>query len=164
VSRIDFAMIDIDDARFPEDLTVVRTLFREYADGLGVDLAFQDFEGEFASLPGKYARPEGRLLIAWRGDEALGCIGLRPLDAGTCEMKRLYVRPAARGAQLGRRLVERICSEAREAGYARIWLDTLPTMGAAQGLYAAMGFVEIEPYVFNPVEGTRFLGLEFART
>src|SRR5688572_10196267 len=130
------AMIDIRDARFPEDLTVVRGLFREYADGLGVDLAFQDFEAEVAGLPGKYARPSGRLLIAWRGGEALGCIGLRPLEGDACEMKRLYVRPTARGEQLARRLAERLCDEAREVGYARICLDTLPTMGAAQGLYA----------------------------
>jgi ribosomal protein S18 acetylase RimI-like enzyme len=150
-------MTDIRPAAFPRDLDVVRALFREYADGLGVDLAFQGFEEEFASLPGKYAPPKGRLLLAWHGETAVGCIALRPLDATACEMKRLYVRPAARGEQLGRALAERICAEARAAGYARICLDTLPTMAAAQALYRSLGFVPVEPYVFNPIAGTRFL-------
>ncbi len=144
----------------PRDLEVVRALFEEYAGSLGVDLAFQGFEDELADLPGKYRPPAGRLLLAWKGPRAVGCIALRPLGAGTCEMKRLYVRPEARGEQLGRRLVERICREAREAGYARICLDTLPMMAAAQALYESLGFVPTEPYVFNPVPGTKFLALD----
>ncbi len=152
--------IAIRPADVPRDLDVVRALFREYADGLGVDLAFQGFDAEVAGLPGKYAPPAGRLLLAWRGDEPLGCIALRPLRGRDCEMKRLYVRPAARGASLGRRLAERICAEARAAGYARICLDTLPSMAAAQALYRALGFVEIAPYVFNPVAGTKFMALD----
>jgi len=151
--------IDIRPAEFPRDLPFVRALFREYAEGLGVDLGFQSFEEEVAALPGKYAPPSGRLLIAWRGAEALGSVALRAIDAGSCEMKRLFVRPAARGEQLGRRLAERICAEAREAGYARICLDTLPMMGSAQMLYASLGFEAIEPYVFNPIVGTKFLAL-----
>src|SRR5512139_825148 len=94
-------MIEIRPAESPRDLPVIRELFREYADGLGIDLGFQDFETELATLPGRYAPPRGRLLLAWRGAEALGCVALRPLDDGACEMKRLYVRPAARGHQLG---------------------------------------------------------------
>jgi len=152
--------IDIRPAIMPQDLAVVTELLREYANSLGVNLHFQDFESEVASLPGKYQPPTGRLLIAWSEGEALGCIALRARDAQTCEMKRLYVRPAARGRELGRQLAERICQEAREAGYRRICLDTLPAMASAQALYRSLGFVPIEPYVFNPIEGSQFLGLE----
>lgn len=153
-------MIDILPAAAPADLPVVRALFREYAAGLGIDLCFQDFETELATLPGKYAPPEGRLLLAWNGAEAVGCVALRPIADGACEMKRLYVRTTVRGQQLGRRLAERICREARDAGYRRICLDTLPTMSAAIGLYSAMGFTRIAPYVFNPIEGAIFLARE----
>ncbi len=144
-------------ADLPRDVDVVRALFVEYAASLDVDLAFQDFASELASLPGKYAPPAGRVMLAWRGDEAVGCVAMRPLGDGDCEMKRLFVRPSTRGTGLGRRLAERICDEARAAGYARILLDTLPTMGDAQRLYATLGFVPIAPYVFNPVPGTKFL-------
>jgi ribosomal protein S18 acetylase RimI-like enzyme len=153
-------MIEIHPADLPREADDVRTLLREYADGLGVDLCFQDFESELAALPGKYAPPRGRLLLARRGDELLGCVALRPLDERDCEMKRLYVRPQARGERLGRRLAERLIAEARAAGYARICLDTLPAMASAQSLYAALGFEPIAPYVFNPVPGTKFLALE----
>jgi ribosomal protein S18 acetylase RimI-like enzyme len=153
-------MIEIRPATTPDELHLIRSLFREYAASLDVDLCFQGFEEELAGLPGKYAPPAGRLLLAWRGDEVLGCGALRPLGDGACEMKRLYVRPAARGLQLGRRLAERICSEARLAGYSRICLDTLPSMTAAQAIYLALGFRPIEPYVLNPVPGARYLALE----
>jgi ribosomal protein S18 acetylase RimI-like enzyme len=153
-------MIDIRPADLPRDLTEVRSLFREYAHGLGIDLDFQDFEAEMAALPGKYAAPWGRLLLAWSGTEAVGCVALRPLDESTCEMKRLYVRPQARGQQLGRRLAQRLYEEAREAGYSRICLDTLPTMVSAQKLYQSLGFAPIDPYVFNPIPGTKFLALD----
>ena len=152
--------IEIRPAEFPRDLEVVRGLFREYVERLGVDLYFQEFEKEVSSLPGKYAPTSGRLLLAWRGTEPVGCVALRKLDPTTCELKRLYVRPDARGEHLGRRLAERICREAREAGYARICLDTLPTMTSAQALYRSLGFAPIEPYIFNPVPGTKFLGLD----
>lgn len=152
-------MIDIRPAAFPDDSDDVYRLFREYADSLGVDLGFQNFDDEVTSLPGKYAPPAGRLLLARQGNDVLGCVALRPLDGTSCEMKRLYVRPQARGMQLGKKLTERLCQEAREAGYTRMCLDTLPSMEAAQGLYRSMGFEPIEPYVFNPIDGTKFLAL-----
>jgi GNAT superfamily N-acetyltransferase len=150
-------MIEIRPARVPDDLAVVRRLFREYADGLGIDLCFQGFEDELAGLPGKYAPPAGRLLLACDGADAVGCVALRAVDDATCEMKRLYVRPGVRGARLGRKLAERIVDEARTAGYARICLDTLPSMTAAVTLYTSLGFAPTGPYVFNPIEGAIFL-------
>jgi ribosomal protein S18 acetylase RimI-like enzyme len=155
-------MTEIRPAQFPLELDAVRGIFREYAESLGVDLAFQGFEAEMAALPGKYAPPGGRLLLAWRGPELLACVAMRPLEGGDCEMKRLYVRPQARGEKLGRLLAERICSEAQQAGYARICLDTLPTMASAQGLYKSLGFKAIAPYVFNPIEGTQYLALDLS--
>lgn len=153
-------MTEIRPATLPQDLPEVRRLFRDYADGLGIDLSFQDFETELRELPGRYAPPRGRLLLAWGGTQPLGCVALRPLSGNDCEMKRLYVRAQARGERLGRRLAERICREAREAGYARICLDTLPTMQSAQALYRALGFRPIEPYGYNPVPGALFLALD----
>lgn len=147
-------------AVFPDDGDTVRALFREYADGLGVDLCFQGFEAELAGLPGRYAPPDGRLLLAWDvAGHAVGCVALRRIADDTCEMKRLYVSPAGRGARLGRRLAEAICDEARAAGYRRICLDTLPSMQAAQHLYRSMGFTPMASYVFNPVPGVVYLEL-----
>ncbi len=154
-------MTEFRPAEIPRDLDEVRSLFREYSGSLNIDLCFQGFEAELAGLPGKYAPPQGRLLLAWSGQEALGCVALRPLEGFACEMKRLYVRPQARGERLGRRLAERICAEARAAGYSRICLDTIPAMTAAINLYTSLGFKPIEPYVFNPVPGAIFLALEF---
>jgi ribosomal protein S18 acetylase RimI-like enzyme len=151
-------MLDIRPAQLPGDLPLVRTLFREYQQAIGIDLCFQDFDAELATLPGKYAPPQGRLLLAWDNAEAVGCVALRPLAEGACEMKRLYVRRGGRGRHLGRLLAERICAEARAAGYRRICLDTLPSMTAAVALYASLGFEPIAPYVFNPIEGAIFLG------
>ena len=153
------AIVDIRDAVIPDDIEIARTLFREYAASLSTDLCFQNFEAEVAGLPGKYAPPQGRLLLAWSGSKAVGCIAMRPLEGGDCEMKRLWVQPHMRGAKLGHRLVERICEDARAAGYARICLDTLPTMGEAIELYRRMGFQPTDAYVYNPVPGALYLAL-----
>jgi ribosomal protein S18 acetylase RimI-like enzyme len=135
----------------PQDVERVRILLREYAAGLGIDLSFQDFETELADPLSFYEV----VLLA-----ADGCVALRRLDDGTCEMKRLYVRSDARAGGLGRRLAEAIVAEARERGYRRMLLDTLPSMTAARGLYASLGFRETEAYRHNPVPGTTFLELD----
>ena len=155
-------MTDIRSAVFPEHLAVVQAIFREYADSLDIDLCFQNFEEELAGLPGKYAEPQGRVLLAWQDHQVVGCVAMRPLDATTCEMKRLFVRAAGRGQQLGKRLAEAICRSAKEAGYKRILLDTLPTMQAALRIYGALGFKEIAPYTFTPIEGAKYMALDFA--
>ncbi|EJL80859.1 putative acyltransferase [Herbaspirillum sp. CF444] len=151
-------MTEIRPAQFPADRDAVIDIFREYIGSVSVDLGFQDYETEFAALPGKYAPPDGRLLLAWRDDRAVACVALRKVDAQLCEMKRVYVRPEARGERLGRRLVERILQEARDAGYVRICLDVLPEFAAAQHIYTSFGFIETTPFTFNPVPGTKFLG------
>lgn len=132
------------------DAEAVRALLREYADELAVDLSFQGFDDELADPLGFY---EVVLL-----DDG-GCVALRRLDEATCEMKRLFVRPSARGGALGRRLAEAVIDEARTRGYERMLLDTLPTMAAARALYASLGFRETEPYRYNPIAGTSFLEL-----
>jgi ribosomal protein S18 acetylase RimI-like enzyme len=137
----------------PNDLDVVRELFTEYATSLGVDLSFQGFDQELATLASFYEL----ILVANEDGHAAGCVALRRLDETTCEMKRLYVRPGFRGRNLGRTLAERIIAAAPERGYARMRLDTLPTMNAAIPLYESLGFVEIAPYRFNPIEGTKFM-------
>jgi ribosomal protein S18 acetylase RimI-like enzyme len=147
--------VDIVAGHGVEHVPVVRALFEEYAAALGVDLGFQGFERELAELPGEYAPPGGRLLLAL-GPEPAGCVALRPYEAGVCEMKRLYVRPEHRGSGLGRLLAEAIVAAGRDAGYERMRLDTLPSMAAARALYRSIGFVEIEAYRFNPVHGTTY--------
>jgi ribosomal protein S18 acetylase RimI-like enzyme len=144
----------------PREIARVRELFREYADGLGLDLSFQGFARELRELPGDYAPPRGALLLALQRGRAMGCVGVREFSGSTAEMKRLYVRAAARGLGLGRVLAEGAVSAARRLGYERLRLDTLPGMEAAQGLYGALGFREIAPYRENPVPGARFLELD----
>jgi GNAT superfamily N-acetyltransferase len=141
------------------DVAAVARLFEAYAASLGVDLAYQDFAGELASLPGKYAAPDGALLLARDlGGQALGCVALRPMPfAGCCEMKRLFVAPQGRGLGLGRALAEAIVAAAAGIGYREMRLDTLPFMTEAIALYRALGFVPIEPYYDTPVAGTIFL-------
>lgn len=137
------------------DLDAVRDLFLEYAGSLNFNLCFQDFESELEGLPGGYAPPAGTLLLARAEGEVAGCVGVRPLDGGRCEMKRLYVRPQYRGTKLGRRLAEQAIAFARGAGYARIVLDTLPQMVAATRLYRDLGFTRCAPYYDNtPVNST----------
>lgn len=143
-----------------EELREVRQLFLEYSDATGVDLCFQNFAHELATLPGEYAPPRGRLFLLRVGDEVAGCIALRPITEETCEMKRLYVRPAFRGRRLGRKLTESLLAEAREIGYRRMRLDTLPSMQAAIALYRSLDFQAIEPYRFNPDPATLFLERE----
>ena len=142
-------------------MAAVREIFQEYAEGLGIDLRFQQFDAELAGLPGDYAEPRGALLLATVDGELAGCCALRPLDTAdypnTSEMKRLYVRKAFRGFGLGRLLTEAILDAARQAGYASVLLDTLNEMDTARNLYADLGFEEIPPYYHNPISGAHYL-------
>lgn len=144
----------------PEQIALSRTLFEDYAAWLGLDLSFQGFAAELAGLPGLYAPPRGRLLLALESSQASACVALRPLEDGICEMKRLFVRPACRGQGLGRRLAEQIIQEARVIGYARMRLDTLPSMQAAIRLYEALGFVRRAAYYETPLPDTIFMELQ----
>lgn len=147
--------------RTAADIADIAALFRAYGASLDVDLAYQDFAGELAALPGQYAPPRGALLIARSaGGAPLGCAALRPRGVrGKCEMKRLYVSPAGRGLGLGRALMDALIVEARRIGYDEMWLDTLPSMTAAQQLYRSAGFEIAEPYYDTPVAGTVFMRL-----
>lgn len=151
----------IDVATSAQDMAIAAQLFREYADSLGLDLAFQNFDDELAQLPGDYAAPRGALLLAYVDGALAGCCALRPLDnadiPNAAEMKRLYVRRAFRGFGLGRQLAENILDAARQAGYASVLLDTLDDMEAARNLYADLGFQSIEPYYHNPIPGAHYL-------
>ena len=148
----------------PASIEPARELLREYARSLTVDLCFQHFEEELASLPGEYAVPSGQLLLAYVDGALAGCGGLRALVgtdyANACEMKRLYVRPAFRRFGLGRVLAQALLDEARRAGYSSMLLDTLDEMESARGLYASLGFEEIPPYYFNPNRGAHYLKAE----
>ena len=154
-------MTDIRHASSLEDLKAARELFLEYAATLEVDLSFQGFDHEVASLPGAYAEPSGALLIAWDEGRPLGCVALRPQEPPRiAELKRLYFRPAARGRGIWKRMLNDIFDRARAAGYERIRLDTLPSMVEAQRIYRAMGFKEIGPYCLNPHAGAIYMELE----
>jgi ribosomal protein S18 acetylase RimI-like enzyme len=142
------------------ELEAVRELFRAYAGSLAFDLGFQDFEAEMVEFPGKYAPPTGVLLLARLEEMAAGAVGLRDLGDGICEMKRLYVRPEARGHAIGRRLAERLIDEACSRGYRAMRLDTVPGHhDHAMALYRELGFQEIAPYCYNPVPGALFMEL-----
>jgi GNAT superfamily N-acetyltransferase len=142
------------------DVAQVRALFEEYARSLGVSLGFQGFDEELAALPGPYSPPDGVLLLACLDGHAVGCVGVRRLDAGACEMKRLYVRPEARARGAGRMLAEAAIAFARSAAYRAMRLDTLPGMTSAHALYRQLGFREVAPYRFSPVPGTSFMELD----
>jgi ribosomal protein S18 acetylase RimI-like enzyme len=141
----------------PGDIETVRELFREYGQSLGIDLSFQDFDKELATLPGAYAPPRGAVIIAWQEGAPCGCVALRRIDGRTCEMKRLYVRPGSRGEGVGAELVRRIIETARALGYAAMRLDTLPSMKSAVSLYRSFGFSEIPAYIYNPIPGALFM-------
>jgi ribosomal protein S18 acetylase RimI-like enzyme len=148
----------------PDDIDIIRSLFRAYVDWLGIDLSYQGFEEELAGLPGKYAPPAGALFLARDADGGtLGCVGMRAFgDAGACEMKRLYVLPAGRGRGAGAALVARVVAAAGEAGYSEMLLDTLPTMTGAIRLYRAAGFEEVPAYYDTPIEETVFFRKKLA--
>ena len=152
----------------PALLAMARELIREYAVSLGIDLCFQNLDAELAGLPGEYAEPAGALLLACLDGQAAGCVALRGLPdvdyANACEMKRLYVRPAARRTGLGRQLAQRLMDLGTQAGYSHLLLDTLDDMEAAREMYASLGFEEIPPYYFNPIAGAHYLKVDLDAT
>ena len=153
-------MMELAQAETPEQIEEARRLLREYEASLGVSLCFQGFERELATLPGEYAPPQGRLLLAFEAGQTVGCVALRKLDDQTCEMKRLYLRPGSRGRGAGRLLALAIIDEARKIGWNKMRLDTLPSMREAIALYESLGFKRIEPYYPNPVPGAVFMELK----
>jgi len=153
-------MLTIIEAQTSGQIGIIRELFREYAASLGFDLCFQDFERELAELPGEYAPPRGRLLLAMYDEKVAGCVGLRKFAEGVCEMKRLFVRPEFRGRGIGRALAVKTIEEARKIGYQSMKLDTIATMVEAIELYKKLGFTETEAYRFNPVEPCLFMELK----
>jgi ribosomal protein S18 acetylase RimI-like enzyme len=156
-------MLEIVEARTPEQIAEIKSLFLEYAQSLGFSLCFQSFEKELAELPGMYAPPDGRLLLALVDGAPAGCVGLHKLDDGICEMKRLYARPSFRGHGLGRALTERVIAEARTIGYERMRLDTVAAhMQAAVALYRTLGFRQIAPYRANPQPSVLYMELNLS--
>jgi GNAT superfamily N-acetyltransferase len=154
-------VLRITQATTHHDIQQARQLFEEYAAGLGISLCFQNFDQELANLPGDYAPPAGRLLLAREFDQLVGCIALRPIGPTACEMKRLFIRPEYRSKGLGRVMVEAIIEEARQIGYTQMRLDTLPgRMDRAIELYRSIGFIEIAPYYENPVDSATFMELD----
>ncbi|MDX6576217.1 MAG: hypothetical protein QOE96_2170 [Blastocatellia bacterium] len=157
----EFSLMEIIHAKSAGDIDHARELFKEYEAWLEIDLCFQNFEKELAELPGKYAPPDGRLLLALVEGNVAGCVAQRKIGEGICEIKRLFLRPAFRGRGLGRQLAEAIIQEAKRIGYERMRLDTLPPkMNDAIALYRSLGFKEIEPYYTNPVPGAKFMELD----
>jgi putative acetyltransferase len=153
-------LIRIRDENTHRYIANVRALFQEYADSLEFDLGFQNFRQELEELPGEYVLPEGRLILALYENRPAGCIALRPLEAGVCELKRLYVRPAFRGRGIGFALSEMLIREAIETGYRRMRLDSIDTMTSALSLYRRFGFREIPPYRYNPIPGALYFELD----
>ena len=157
-------MVRVIEVKADEDLDEIRKLFEQYAFSLEISLNFQDFDDELANLPGEYAPPEGCLLFAVWEEQLAGCVALRSFGSGICEMKRLYTKPQYRGLGIGRALCEAVIERARRMGYDRMRLDTLPSMETARALYTSLGFKEIEPYRYNPVEGAKFMELNLTRS
>jgi ribosomal protein S18 acetylase RimI-like enzyme len=154
----------IAEARWPQDRALVEALFREYIASLAEDISFQDFQAEFAGLPGKYARPTGVVLIARDGDAAAGAVAYRMVEPGVCEMKRLYIRPAFRGKGIARDLANELIDDARQQGYRTMLLDTLASMSAARALYRDLGFVPVAPYYDNPLPGVMYMALDLSES
>ena len=152
-------MLRIVTASSLEQIDAARTLFREYAAWLDVDLCFQGFEQELAELPGEYQVPSGRLLLAYYGEKLAGCAALRGFEGGVCEMKRLFVRAEFRALGIGKALATAIIEEARRAGYSEMRLDTLSVMKEARSLYSSLGFQEMPPYRYNPIQGAVYMRL-----
>lgn len=149
--------MQIQDARNPAEIQAAGQLFGAYAEELAVDLCFQGFQQEIAALPGKYAPPDGSLLLATEDGQPVGCVALRPLADGIAEIKRLYVRPSCRGRGIGRQLSVAICDRARDLGYRLVRLDTLRRLQPAVRLYESLGFVEIDAYYDNPLDGVVYM-------
>ncbi|WP_227831234.1 MULTISPECIES: GNAT family N-acetyltransferase [unclassified Clostridioides] len=143
-----------------ENLENVKILFTEYSNSLNIDLCFQDFNNELKTLPGKYKKPSGSLILAFVDENLAGCVALKKLEDDVCELKRLYVRDKFRGLKIGKILLEEIVKEAKKIGYTYMRLDTLPSMKSAQGLYEKIGFYDINPYTYNPIEGARYMELK----
>ena len=154
------AIIEIKHLDSQGTINLAKEILMEYEDAIGVDLCFQNFREEVKGLPGKYAPPEGTFLLAFIDGQLAGCVALRKNLDKICEMKRLYVRKDFRKHKIGRMLVEAVIEEAKKLGYDKLRLDTLPTMQAAQRLYESFGFQDIEPYIYHPMEGTRYMELQ----
>lgn len=152
-------MVKIIPATSEEHFEATRKLFLEYADSLGFDLEFQDFSHELATLAEEYASPQGCILLAKDSGNIVGCVALRSFKAAICEMKRLYVIPAYQGQGIGRLLAREVIAQARKVGYKKMRLDTIASMHAARALYGSLGFYRIEPYRYNPIEGTTYMEL-----
>ena len=157
-------MSEIYTARLPDEIAVIKELFQEYADSLNFDLDFQDFREELETLPGKYSAPKGSVLIAKENGETAGCVAVRPLAPEVCEMKRLFVRPAHRGKNIGRELAVAIIEEARRLGYKAMRLDTVEAMKEASALYRALGFQQIDAYYYNPLAGAMYFELKLGES
>jgi ribosomal protein S18 acetylase RimI-like enzyme len=155
-------MIKYKISKTEKDYKNAKILFVEYANSLNFQLCFQNFEKEISDLSAQYSKPTGCIILCYEDDKPIGCVGLRKFAEGICEMKRLYLRPEARGKGIGRVLAEEIVEKAKEFGYKKMQLDTIETMKEAISLYKSMGFKEISPYRFNPVKGVIYMELELS--
>ena len=156
-------MLRVQSAASVRELEQIRGLFIEYANSLEFDLSFQDFQKELDELPGDYSPPSGRLLLGFHDSDPAGCVALRKISQEICEMKRLFVRPHCRGLGLGKALATKVIEDGREIGYKRMRLDTVPAMQTAIALYVSLGFREIDPYRYNPIEGAKFMELDLTK-